>query len=451
MFKNFFKGGDYSERCPKYCVKRLTLKEMAESCIGKKVDLVCKNVPYAIKSNAVYVIDINCVPLSDLSVNGFIYNKHSCPTPSVEVVYHHDNLVACKIVSAKENKTENIYTMRRQYSYASTVSKTDAELKRTITRFEDGNDKTCQYAIISYKFNVNGLDVGEAAVYELFQKAHGNSKQRREPYNRTYPSVINRIKKESEHFSPKNVVSNIHKQAGAVFEMSSPFEVARDRMQIYNAARNVDKPKHRNTGKPKTADFGKLNILLLKDDFVKDIAYRSNPEKDYLQPSVFATTDTHMNWIKAYCLAENPKAVLGVDMTYKCGLFYVTPLTMKYPMFVKKNDPLSHPGVAVALATSATKEYENYKFLAEKISKFVAGKPIVYGTDGEQAIEKAFEKEFPIEDVASAKQSVHLRCFAHVETDMEKFLSAETSLDGKSRNKVIADILGTEFDSVRYK
>ena len=212
------------------------------------------------------------MPLNDLSVNGFIYNKHSCSTQSVEVVYHHDNLVACKIVSNKENKTENIYTMCRQYSYASAVSMAHAELKRTITRFEDGNDKTCQYAIISYKFNINGLDVRKTAVNELFQKAQGNSKQRREPYNRTYSSVIKRIKKESEHFSPKNVVSNIQKQAGGVFEMSSPFEVAQDRMKIYNAARNVDKPKHRDTGKPKTADFGELNILLLKDDFVKDIS-----------------------------------------------------------------------------------------------------------------------------------------------------------------------------------
>ena len=154
---------------------------------------------------------------------------------------------------------------------------------------------------------------------------------------------------------------------------------------------------------------------------MKDIAYRSNPEKDYLQPCVFATTDTHMDWIKAYYLAENPKTVLGVDMTYKCGLFYVTPVTMKHPMFVKKNDPLSHPGVVVPLAASSTKQYEDYKFLAEKISNFVAGKSIVYWTDGELAIKKVFEKQFPIEDVASAKQSIHLRCFANVESDMEKF------------------------------
>ena len=94
-----------------------------------------------------------------------------------------------------------------------------------------------------------------------------------------------------------------------------------------------------------------------------------------MQPCLFATTDTHMDWIKAHCLAENPKAVLRVDMTYKCDLFYVTPVTMKNPMFVKKNDPLSHPSVAVAWATNSTKEYEDYKFLAEKISKFLLEKP----------------------------------------------------------------------------
>ena len=150
----------------------------------------------------------------------------------------------------------------------------DAKLKRTITRFEDGNDKTCQFAIISYKLNVNGLNVGETSVNELFQITDGNSKPRSEPYKRTYSYVIRR----------KNVASYIQKQAGAVFEMSSPFGAARNRMQICNAVGSVDKPEHRNTGKPKTVDFGKLKILLLKDDSMKDIAYRLNLKKDYLQP-----------------------------------------------------------------------------------------------------------------------------------------------------------------------
>ena len=110
---------------------------MTEICIGKKIDqyLVCKNVAYGTKSNAVYVIDINCVPLNDLNVDGFIYNNHSCLTQNVEVVCHHDNLVACKVVSTKKNKGENMFEMCRQYSYPSSVSIADTELKRAITRF----------------------------------------------------------------------------------------------------------------------------------------------------------------------------------------------------------------------------------------------------------------------------------------------------------------------------
>ena len=146
--KTFFKEGDCSEHCPKYCVKRLTLKEMAEISIGKKIvqDLVCKSIPCVIKTNALYVIAINYETLSQ--------------TQNVEIVYHHDNLVACNVVSTK-NKGENIYKMSRQYSYASAVSMADAELNRTIIRFEDGNNKTCQYAIISYEFNVNKFNVNE--------------------------------------------------------------------------------------------------------------------------------------------------------------------------------------------------------------------------------------------------------------------------------------------------
>lgn len=62
--------------------------------------------------------------------------------------------------------------------------------------------------------------------------------------------------------------------------------------------------------------------------------------------------------------------------------------------------------------------------------------------------QKTFEKEFPIEEVASAKQGVRLRCFAHVETETETFLSKKTSLDGKRRHKVITYILGKEFSIV---
>ena len=69
------------------------------------------------------------------------------------------------------------------------------------------------------------------------------------------------------------------------------------------------------------------------------VAYRLNPENYYLQPCVFAATDTLMNRIKEYYLAEIPKIVFRVDITYKCVLFYVTPVAVKDPIFVKTMIP----------------------------------------------------------------------------------------------------------------
>lgn len=61
-------------------------------------------------------------------------------------------------------------------------------------------------------------------------------------------SAIKKIKQKSGHFLPRNVVSNIQKQTGGMFEMSSRFKVARDSMQIYNAARDVDKQNNKKPG-----------------------------------------------------------------------------------------------------------------------------------------------------------------------------------------------------------
>ena len=63
------------------------------------------------------------------------------------------------------------------------------------------------------------------------------------------PLSSKKIKKGKEHFSSKTVVSNIQKQAGGVFEINTPFAVAPDRIQIYNAAetlinQNIETPRN---------------------------------------------------------------------------------------------------------------------------------------------------------------------------------------------------------------
>ena len=220
-------------------------------------------------------------------------------------------------------------------------------------------------------------------------------------------------------------------------------------MSSLNALRGFDRRKARNTGPKKFVDFTRLQLLLSEGNFVKNISYVSDPVKKTLQPRVFATTDSHITWLKNYCSVDNHLSVLGVDMTYKCGPFYVTAATIKHPFFVQKANPRVHPGIVVALSTSGTKGYEDYKFLSERIRQYIGEGSLIYGTDGEPAIEKAFEDVFPIEDVAPGKMCIHLRCFEHVKNDILNYLR-DQHMSVMEREKIMKQLLGSEFNGVRY-
>ena len=68
-----------------------------------------------------------------------------------------------------------------------------------------------------------------------FQQSDGNSKKRKEPYMRIFPSVLKKIK--SIGSVPKEVVSKIQAVAGEAFNLSSASEEARDRTLVCNALR----------------------------------------------------------------------------------------------------------------------------------------------------------------------------------------------------------------------
>ena len=36
-------------------------------------------------------------------------------------------------------------------------------------------------------------------------------------------------------------------------------------------------------------------------------------------PKAFAAPSTHLTWLKKFCNQKQPKAIAGVDMTYKVG------------------------------------------------------------------------------------------------------------------------------------
>ena len=63
-------------------------------------------------------------------------------------------------------------------------------------------------------------------------------------------------------------------------------------------------------------------------------------------------------------------------------------------------------------------------------------------------LEKSLEEIFPIEDVATGKTSVHLRCFDHVKTDIDTFLS-DRKVQISDRERIVKEVHGSEYKGTR--
>ena len=202
----------------------------------------------------------------------------------------------------------------------------------------------------------------------------------------------------------------------------------------------IERPKFRNTGPLKNTDFVKLQVMLRENDFVKYVEFTS-PAPNVIKPRIFAGNDAHLAMVKQFCSASKPSAVLEIDMTYKCGNFYVTVFAL--PLFVwssTSGESEKHPAIVVAIGISYKKEFDDYMFFSDKLKSYCKIETLVYGTDGEPAREDAMESNFPIEDTPPSKSSIHLRCFQHVRNDIPNFL--QKTMPSNDANEICNQILG---------
>ncbi|KAJ7382626.1 hypothetical protein OS493_033984 [Desmophyllum pertusum] len=345
-------------------------KEILDICIGGNVsdDKVCARVPAGITESGIFIVDLQAVCYKDLTVddNG-VYGSHSSPSEDFQVFF--DDL-------------GNI----------SAVEKINKNDKETITKM-------------------------------LFANPENSRKRGRpsEPKLRTKPSVLWRMREMGSKSSAKQIINNIHREVGGVVSISSPSDIPKDRQQVYNQLRKVEgRKKSRSTGPAKSPDITKLLSLQQAGRFVRDVSLGARSKKNgemRAAASTFAGTDTTIGWIKRFCCPGSTQAaVAGVDMTYKLGPFYLTTVTFPNPMFVYKNNVNKHPTTLAAVMTSVTKEKRDYEYFARSL-KSEGIESLMYGTDGECALESGFESVYPIAE-SPAHNNIHLRCFDHAKGDI---------------------------------
>ena len=74
-------------------------------------------------------------------------------------------------------------------------------LKRTIVKFELDGGKLCKYVVIKYKSCSETENMYPDS--GTFQQPQGTSKKRKEPFMRTFPSVMKNIKSIGSVSAPK--------------------------------------------------------------------------------------------------------------------------------------------------------------------------------------------------------------------------------------------------------
>ena len=73
---------------------------------------------------------------------------------------------------------------------------------------------------------------------------------------------------------------------------------------------------------------------------------------------------------------------------------------------------------------------------------------MVYGTDGEMAIENGFETHFPIDGPIFSQRNIHLRCKSHLSNDMEIFCK-DNGINEETGGELSAQILGYKSNGMR--
>ena len=140
---------------------------------------------------------------------------------------------------AIKQECESRFTVRRQYSWHSS----NKGYRRIISKVEH-EDKFLRLAVVQYIVTTSDTS-------SLFSTPYGNGK-RRQPHQRTKPSVLAKIRDMGASQSAKHIISQLEREAGDVATISSASYLPRDRQQVYNQLKKVEgRTKSRSTGPSK--------------------------------------------------------------------------------------------------------------------------------------------------------------------------------------------------------
>ena len=275
-------------------------------------DLIAKLVPHQPTDNLTFFIgldyldhwkDILCDNLGVWAANG------------TKSLYYSSRLNRNGKITLIASKEEDACIKCTRYLFAYPSCK---QFKRIVIKITSKNTNTVVVdwtnlspILLQYYF--------EGEKETIVVPSHGNSKKS-VPFFRTKESTKLAIKKKIDPLAStdichtKRLFGDMLQEKGGVEKIRSPADIPRNREQIRNfhKAKNVDKEDDLTTIIFKCKEESKSH-----NPFIREVI--AAPELE-----VFLTTDQQLKDIYRFCCNEVNAGILGVDMTFNIGEYYVT-------------------------------------------------------------------------------------------------------------------------------
>ena len=301
--------------------------------------------------------------------------------------------------------------------------------------YTDSKNQLTPLALVVYKFD-------GVAAHPVSIRPHGNAKNNKS-YRRTRQSTKDLLKKELMITDPKEAVDKTFIKKGGLLEAQSAGELPRGRAQAYNIKRTMQSQQLSFGSKSTSSDTRDMLYIVMEqcksaekvNIFVQDVTCA--PE-----PMAVLCTEQQLSDVARFCCDPFYFAILGIDPTFNLGEFSVTPTVYRHLLL---HDPSTgqSPLLLGPILVHQRKQFRNYNYffstligLKQELTALKA-----FGTDGENALVDAAIRSFP--------QAAHVRCFRHLQQNIEQHLREE-QFSPAIIKLLVGDIFGYTYSDGTY-
>ncbi len=385
-----------------------------------------KLVPSQPKGNVSFMIDTSYLQhwKDVLSDDLGVWDPNGTKTAFFTRGFHADGTM--KVTSVGSIEEAELVAKRYLYVYS-----TERAYKRVVVKVESKTSPPSDtLQIMPHIFLQYYFEGG--VVKEIIVQPHGNSKSG-QPFVRTKESTRMKIKdavsNSGGRTKSKSIVSNLVKEKGGHIKVKSPSDVPRNRMQVSNCRR---------LGESKPDDDLVTLILKCKEQSV-------SPEQAYIrevgaapETFVFLANNWQLNDIMRFCTDKDNCSILGVDMTFNIGAFYVTITVYRHTLLRSRKYGVE-PAMIGPILLHQGKSYESYFPLPSLMVKYCPelNELQAVGTDCEKALINAV--------IVIFQKALHLLCDLHMKDNIDEKMreyQLDPSLCVEIRQKIFGKKVG---------